>query len=111
MLAVFGLLGLLLTIGILGLLATRVLGSVDPAAGEVAVPGASEQEVASSVACDADRAAVELALRTYTLQVGSPPPDEAAMAEAGLLPDPVDTFEYRPGEPDPVVGVGSCAGR
>jgi hypothetical protein len=111
-----GLLGLLLTVGILGLLGARVLSSVDErSAPDLTVPGAdpsgSDPATAADPArCAADRRSVEAAVQAYTIQNGAPPTDLGEVVAAGLLAEPVTSFEYRPGASPELIGVEACAG-
>lgn len=105
----FGLLGLLLTLAILGLLGARVLSSVDEPAAPAATmaPGAG---TSATVRCELARTTLTSALEAYRVRNGSPAPDQQALVADGLLAEPVDLFVYDPTAPEPLRPTGDCDG-
>lgn len=137
----FGLLGVVLTLGIMVLLVIRVLDGVGgsaevdaphldglvttvPAPGPTA-PGATAPtgpatpspsaptDAAAAAACGADRQTVETAAEAYHVLNGAYPPDVQTLVDAGLVSfdGPVDMELRVEGDAVVVVGAGPCAGR
>ena len=127
-----GLLGLLLTIGIMAVLSTRSVSGTDDAtdllegrlpaelttttadtttADPTTAPGAP-LDPAAAVVCEANRDVLETAVRAHELTNGAPPPDQQVLVAAGLLEEPVTTHELVAGAGGvTVAGIGECAGR
>ncbi|UDY37817.1 hypothetical protein [Dermatobacter hominis] len=127
-LALFGLLGVLVTVGIMAFLAVQVLDGVggsddadvgaslgDPAGGPastVALDPTAPSDGAAAAACATTKDTLETAAEAYRSVNGSYPPDLAALVSSGM----VDTdgridFELRvEGDTLVVTGTGSCAG-
>lgn len=101
-----GLLGVLMTIGILGLVGTRVLQSLDDRSAAVPTGGAA----GAAVECELARSTLASALEAYRIQTGQPAADQQALIDAGLLSEPVEQYVYDPAAPEPVRAVGDCAG-
>lgn len=134
----FGLLGVLVTIGIMAFLAVQVLdgmgGSSDDAgsddvvvlpggavigadptggaAGEPAQPGAgSATDAARASACATDKATIATAAEAYQVMNGAYPPDVATLVAEGLVQSdhPLE-FELQVHDGVlAVVGTGACA--
>lgn len=127
----FGLLALVVTLGIMAILAGRVLDSSPVTSSDDApVPGdvgrtaqSAPDDTASSnpspmagadaaqlAACEADRSVLELASAAYATRFGGPPSDQAALVDAGLLGAEVATHRLEVSSAGAVVvGVGDCA--
>jgi hypothetical protein len=104
-----GLIGVLVTVAVLGLLGVRVLASVGERSSSVEQTAEQLPEVASAETCRSSRRILEVALTAYLAQNGSAAPDQQALVSAGLLSETVDEFVYDPAAPEPLVGVGPCA--
>jgi len=118
-LGVFGLLSVLLTIGILGILGARVVSSLNDkdgiagvSAGGVSGDTTATDDVAAAggASCAIERRTLETAVQAYRATNGGAPADQAAIVAAGILDAPVTSFEYRPGAPEELTGLGECAG-
>lgn len=121
-----GLLGLLITVAIIGVLAARSMSDVsDSPAGDVirnrggasstaapeggaVTPGAGDSPQAAS--CATERSTIETAAQAFELTVGSPPPDLQAVVDSGLLVPTDVPFRHEIGPDGAVVGTGACAG-
>lgn len=134
MLAVFGILGLLLTLGIMAFLAVQVLdgvsttsssGSSDLGADDITpttvapdssteqAPATAPTEAADATACRVTLRTVETAAEAYNAMNGSYPPDVQTLVTAGLLAsdEPIDAELRVEGGALVVTGAGRCAGR
>lgn len=135
LLAVFGILGLVLTLGIMAILGSRIVDSMsDDSPGSVAdqvlpsdlapdEPGGSGGtaplrgiDASSQASCAVNKATIETAAQAHNLTVGSWPADLQALFDSGML-DPgfaaeaSATFTVSPGGNGVVVeGIGGCAG-
>lgn len=121
-----GLLGLLVTVVIMGILGAKVVSSLGgsstvtipgrlPAAGssDPASTGAADGQVAAGdVACRIERRTIETAAQAYQAINGEPPADMAALLQEGLLSADAEPFEYVvvAGAVEPE-STGGCAGR
>jgi hypothetical protein len=65
-------------------------------------PGITAMNQASDLACNADRAALTMALETYEIVKGDPAVDQAALVEAGFLREPSTLHEVVDGQIRPV---------
>ncbi|MFZ4519567.1 MAG: type II secretion system protein, partial [Microthrixaceae bacterium] len=119
-LRIFGLVGVLVTIAILGILAVKVLSGTESApeatgAATTAAPSPTANPVtgdASAAACTANRQAVQDAVVAYIAQTGGPPKDLAALVAANYLTDVPPNIVIVPGMGSGTVqveGTGPCA--
>lgn len=102
-LAVFGILGLLLTVGLMALLAVRVLDSTDPVPD---LPGPD----AGAAECETERATIEIGVQAYELTTGNRPADIQALVDFGVLSGSADEYSHQLGANGEVVATGGCAG-
>ena len=124
--AVFGLLGIVLTLGIMAFLAVKVLDAtpgtgsglsgtqVGPEApdvpdGSVGDPGAST-DAAAAAACQGERSTIEVVIQGYEVLHGSPPANLEALISEGLLDPPEEGLSFELSGGGTLTGVGSCAG-
>ncbi len=135
MLRGIGLLSLLIAVAILGILGARAISDSSTSPDELATleltdtsttlaPGADlggsdatgpsglgQVDAAARASCIADRSAMETAVSTFTASIGTPPLDEQALVDAGMLSAPVDGFDLAVVDGSTtVVGVGTCLG-
>lgn len=122
-LRIFGLVGVLVTIVILGFLAVKVLSGTETAAkgagGGAATstpagpaPPSTVLGDASATACDANRRTVQSAAAAFVAQNGAPPKDVAELVAAGLLSEVPPNIVVVPGMGTgsvTVEGTGPCA--
>lgn len=104
-----GLIGVLVTVAVLGLLGVRVLASVGDRSTSVEETADQLPDVASADTCRSSERVLEVALTAYLAQFGTEAPDQQALVSAGLLTGTVDEFVYDPNAAEPLVGVGPCA--
>ena len=64
-------------------------------------PGITAMNQASDLACNADRAALTMALETFEIMQGDPATDQAALIEAGYLREPSTLHEVVDGQIQP----------
>ncbi len=133
-LAVFGILGLLLTLGIMAFLAVQVLdgvsgdsssGSSDLGTDDITVPtvapgsptdqapATAPTGAADATACRTTLRTVETAAEAYNAINGDYPPDVATLVQEGLLASdqPIDAALRVEGGELVVTGTGRCAGQ
>jgi len=65
-------------------------------------PGITAMNQASEFACDADKAALTMALETYEIMQGESAIDQTALIEAGYLREASTLYEVVDGQPRPV---------
>ena len=135
-LAVFGLLGVLLTVGIMVFLFMKVLDGTDAGGVDTGQPGADSPDApglpavplapgvpdgaqpgtggatdaAAEAACDQERANIELAIESYTVLHGDPPGSLQVLVDDGLLEPPEGGLSHELSGDGTVVGTGGCAG-
>lgn len=128
LLRVFGLLSVLVTIGVLGVLASKVLSGMGDTTADVstlagpAAPSGAEQpgtaspqgspgstDAALVANCQIDLRTVQTAVNAYQAIHGSLPADQAALVDDVLLDEAADTVDYRIVGGEPVFeGAGQC---
>jgi hypothetical protein len=65
-------------------------------------PGITAMNQASELACNADEAALTMALEAYEIMNGDPASDQAALVEAGFLREPSMLHEVLDGQIRPI---------
>jgi hypothetical protein len=65
-------------------------------------PGITAMDQASVLACNADKAALTMALETYEIMQGDPAADQTALIEAGYLREPSTLYEVVDGQIQPI---------
>jgi hypothetical protein len=113
-LAVFGILGMLLTIAIMAFLAVKVLDGVsgqgdggNDNAAQIDPSGSTD--AARAAECEAERAMIETAAAAFELLHGRPPSSvDEIVAEGYLRPDD-GGFSHELSADGAVVGTGDCA--
>ena len=65
-------------------------------------PGITAMNQASDLACNADRAALTMALETFEIMQGDPATDQAALIGAGYLREPSTLHEVVDGQIQPI---------
>ncbi len=65
-------------------------------------PGITAMNQASDLACNADKAALTMALETYGIMEGAPAIDQTALIEAGYLREASTLYEVVDGQIQPI---------
>lgn len=122
-LAVFGLLGMLLTVGIMVFLFLRVLDGLsaddDPAVPAVpaipAIPGGAGLDPqgatasADAAACSQELETIRVAVQTYEVLHGGAPGSLAELIAQGFLVEPTEGFSHEIAGDGTIEPIGSCA--